>query len=235
MDRTRTPAEIAGTEIEEKVSDNSKKDRTMSHQSEHTPKRKMGASEAEKPTTDHDTFDPSRLRLSQNFPELLGVKKALFTVPVRKPGRQEFVRVHPGEDWHLETAVLELKEERETYLVDPNVWAELPGEIIPKVLFTTITRQGVVLLWPVRLPREDGRLDEWNRSALEAADMARECWVRVAANMSLGAYEVYEAAGSIPDPEWPDVTFRALLEIAFKGRFIQSLDHPVIHRLRGET
>ena len=63
----------------------------------------------------------------------------------------------------------------------------------------------------------------------------RISWVRVAANMSLGAYEVYEASGSIPDPEWPDVTFRVLLEIAFKGRFIQSLDHPVIHRLQGET
>ena len=94
---------------------------------------------------------------------------------------------------------------------------------------------GLSIRAPVRLPREDGRLDEWNRSALEAADMARERWVRVAANMSLGAYEVYEAAGSIPDPDWPDVTFRALLEIAFKGRFIQNLDHPVIHRLRGET
>jgi hypothetical protein len=70
------------------------------------------------PQTNEDpSFDPARLRLSQNFSESVGVKKALLTVPVRKPGRQDFVRVHPDEDYRLETAVVELKDERETYLV----------------------------------------------------------------------------------------------------------------------
>ena len=115
----------------------------------------------------------------------MGVKKALLTVPVRKPNRQEFIRVHPGEDWRLETVILELKEERESYLVDRNLWGELPGELIPKVLFTVINRQGVLTLWPIRLPGEDGRHDAWNRSALEAAGMAQEQWIRMAANMSL--------------------------------------------------
>jgi hypothetical protein len=124
------------------------------------------------PPTEHQ-FDPSRLRLSQNFSESVGVKKALLTVPVRKPGRQDFVRTHPDDSFRLETAVIELKEDRETYLIDPELWHELPGEIVPKVLFTTINRQGVLSLWPIRLPREDGRHDEWNRSALEAADLAR--------------------------------------------------------------
>ena len=74
-------------------------------------------------------LDLEELRLSQNYTESLGVKKALLTVPVRKPGRQDFVRVRPGTDWYIETGVLELKEERETYLVDPALWPELPGEI----------------------------------------------------------------------------------------------------------
>ena len=181
------------------------------------------------------SFDPSRLRLSQNFAESVGVKKALLTVPVRKPGRQDFVRVHPDESYRLETAVLELKEERETYLVDPDIWHELPGEIVPKVLFTTINRQGVLTLWPIRLPGEDGRHDEWNRSALEAAEIAQKRWLRVAANMGLGAYEVYEAVGELPEPEWPDVDFQEILRIGFRDRFITSVDHPVVRRLRGET
>jgi hypothetical protein len=182
-----------------------------------------------------NSFDLARLRLSQNFSEMVGVKKALLTVPVKKPGRQDFVRVRPGDDWRLETAVLELKEERETYLIDPALWQELPGEIIPKVLFTTINRQGVLTLWPIRLPGEDGRHDEWNRSALEAAEMAGKRWIRVAANMSLGAYEVYEAIGNIPEPNWPEVAFKEILKIAFKDRFIRTTDHPVIRRLRGEV
>ena len=110
-------------------------------------------------------FNFDNLRLSQNFSELVGVKKALLTVPVKKPHRQEFIRVRPGSEWRLETAVLELKEEQETYLVDSKLWQNLPGEIIPKVLFTTINRQGTLTIWPVRLPGEDGRHNPWHRSA----------------------------------------------------------------------
>jgi len=180
-------------------------------------------------------FDLSRLRLSQNFSEKVGVKKALLTVPVRKPGRQDFIRVHPREDMCIQTAVLELKDDRETYLVDPDLWSELPSELAPKALFTTMNRQGVLTLWPVRLPSEDGRHDEWNRSALEAVEIAKTRWIRVVANMSLQAYEVYEAMGNFADPDWPDVSFQKILEIAFKDRFIRTLDHPVIRRLRGEA
>ncbi len=181
-----------------------------------------------------DPFDLSRLRLSQDFAGKIGVKKALITVPVRKPHRQWFLRVHPDPSWRLETAVLELSDERETYLVEPALWPELSGEVAPKVLFTAMNRQGVVFLWPVRLPGADGRHDEWNRSALEAAQIAMNSWVRIAANMSLGGYEVYKATGEFPDPDWPEIGFKGLLEVAFKERFIQTPDHPVIRRLRGE-
>ena len=130
------------------------------------------------------SLDLESLRLSQDFGELMGVKKKLVTVPVRKPNRQWFVRVHPEESYRLETAILELKEEKEIYLVDRGLWAELSGEIVPTALFTAITRQGVVFLWPVRLPDSSGRQWEWHRSALEAAQEAMTSWVRVTANMS---------------------------------------------------
>ena len=162
-------------------------------------------------TDSQEPFNLDRLRLSQNFSSQVGVKKAILTVPVRKPDRQWFIRVHPDPDWRLETAVLELKDERETYLVDPELWQELPGELVPKVLFTAMNRQGVVFLWPVRLPGEDGRGNAWHRSALDAAHLAMAGWVRVAANMSLGAYDVFEATGDLPAPEWPEKDFPALL------------------------
>jgi len=190
-----------------------------------------GNSEAPRGT---GSFDLSRLRLGQDFGEKVGVKKALLTVPVRKPDRQWFVRVHPDFAWRLDTATLTLKDERETYLVDPSLWRELPGELVPTALFTAMTRQAVVFLWPVRLPGADGRVDTWSRSALDAATIARGRWVRVAANMSLGAYDVFEASGDFPEPEWPDVTFQKLLEIAFRDQFIRDAGHPVIKKLRGE-
>ena len=186
------------------------------------------------PEDQTDPFDLNNLRLSQNFGELVGVMKLLTTVPVRKPGKQDFFRVRPGDDWRLETMVLEIKEDRETYLVAPEIWPELPGELVPKVLFLTISRQGIVAIWPVRLPGEDGRQDAWSRSALEAADLGQKSWIRLAANMSLGAYEVFSAIrDDLPEPVWPEKTFKEVLEIAFQDKFIRTLDHPVIRRLKG--
>jgi hypothetical protein len=133
----------------------------------------------------------------------------------------------------LETAVLELKDDRETYLVSPDMRNELPGEVTPKVLMAAINRQGVLFLWPIRLPGEDGRHDEWNRSALEAARMASDQWIRVSANMSLGAYDTFIATGDLPEPEWPDLGLHEILKLAFRDRYIDSAEHPVVERLRG--
>jgi hypothetical protein len=185
-------------------------------------------------STQSNGFDLESLRLSQDFASSVGVQKLLTTVPVRKPQGQEFIQVHPDEHWRLQTAVLELKEERETYLVDRSLWPELLGEVVPKMLFTAINRQHVLFIWPIRLPGEDGRLDVWNQSALEAADHAMTHWVRVKANMALGAYEVFQANGFSDTPMWPQHTFQEIINIAFKQRFIDSWEHPVLRRLRGE-
>ena len=155
-------------------------------------------------------------------------------MPVRKPHRQDFVRVHRDEAYRLSpTAIIELKEDREVFLVTPQMAAELPGEFTTAALYTTISRQAVLHLWPVKLPGSDGKHNEWHRSAAEAAELAMHKWVRVTANMSLGAYEVFEATGDLPEPTWPDLPFEKLLEIAFRDRIVDRLDHPVVQRLRG--
>jgi hypothetical protein len=185
-----------------------------------------------------DPFDPARLRLSQDFASTIGVKKALLTVPVRKPDKSWFIRVHRGEDFRLETAVLNLKEDRELYLIDREFWPDLmTGEatFAFQALFTAITRQGTVFIWPIGLPGLDGKSNSWNDSAIEAATRAMDCWVRVMANMQAGGYDVIEAASGIPEPTWPDMQLRDLLAIAFRDRRIDSLDHPVLKRLRGES
>jgi hypothetical protein len=58
--------------------------------------------------------------------------------------------------------------------------------------------------------------------------------MRVAADMSLGAYRIWEASSELPEPEWPKQSLGDLLKIAFKGRYIDTLDHGVVKRLRGE-
>jgi hypothetical protein len=184
--------------------------------------------------TMYELLDPSRVRLSQDFESQIGVKKALITVPVRRPDRQWWNRVCPDESWRMDAAVLEVKEDRETFIVDKGLWPDLVHEITPKRLFTAINRQGVVFIWPVRLPGPDGRLDAWNHSAHAAAEMACGSWVRVSANMSLGAYEVSVASADLPEPSWPEGDFARLLDVAFKGKYICTPDHPVLRKLRGE-
>ena len=75
-----------------------------------------------------DPFDPASLRLNGDAAAGLGVKRALLSVPVRKPDKSWFVRVHPDAGYTLETAVVELKEDRETYLVAQPLWPDLAGE-----------------------------------------------------------------------------------------------------------
>jgi hypothetical protein len=60
-------------------------------------------------------------------------------------------------------------------------------------------------------------------------------WVRVSSNMDLGAYEVAVASAALPDPSWPEESFRDLLHIAFKNLLISDMQHPVLLRLRGEV
>ncbi len=181
-----------------------------------------------------DPFDPAALRMTQDFAALANVKPILATVPVRKPNKQDYTRVHPAEEYQLTTALLELKDERETYLIAPELRHELFGELLPVTIFTAINRQGVVFLWPCRLPDETGRTNPWHESALEAAELAKAKWTRIAADMGLGAYRIWEASGQLPEPEWPEKSLRDLLSIAFKGRLIDDLDHAALKRLRGE-
>ena len=69
---------------------------------------------------DLNPFDPERLRVSQDYGRELGVKELLVKVPIRTPSKEWWVRAHPDDAYQLNTALLELKEERgEIYLVDP--------------------------------------------------------------------------------------------------------------------
>jgi len=149
-----------------------------------------------------NTIDLDRLRLIQNFADLVGVKKELLVVSVRKPDRQWFIRVRPEPEWSFTTATLTVKEERgsETYIVDRALWEFLPGELVPTLLVVGISRQNAVFVWPLRLPGADGHTDTWSRSALGAAELAKTKWVRVAANMATGMYDVFSASADLPSP-----------------------------------
>ena len=175
-----------------------------------------------------------KLKLPQNYASMAGAEKLVTRIPTRKPNRQEFIRVNPDENYQITTGILEEKIERETYLVNPSMLDELVGEWTPVRIVTVISRQGVLMLWPLKLPGEDGRSNPWHESALEAATIAETKWVRLAANMSLGAYDVFQATGELPEPDWPDISFEEIIGIAFKNYYIEDSEHALVKRLRGQ-
>jgi hypothetical protein len=182
-----------------------------------------------------DPFDLATLRINPSLLETAAVKKILKTVPSRRPNSQDFVRVRSEPESYENFAMICLKEDREDYLVRPELVPELSREIVYKTVYTAINRQGVIFLWPVRLPRADGRIDSWGRSDREAAEMAMSCWIRVTANTSLGAYETFAAQSVVANPVWPELSFHDLIKIAYRDRMITSLGHPVVKRLRGQA
>jgi hypothetical protein len=180
-------------------------------------------------------FDPKSLRLSQDFNIAAAVEKVL-QVGARRPDQQSFFRVHPDPQMRLEpAAVLELADRQETYLVVPELYPHVANEVKVKVLFLAITRNGVVFIWPVALPDADGRLNSWSQSALRAAEHAMTRWTRIRSNRVLAGYDIEEPQAALPEPEWPeDLTLPRAIELAFRDRLIDTIDHPVLRQLRGQ-
>jgi hypothetical protein len=173
------------------------------------------------------------LRVDSGGTEETLVEAVLSHVPVRKPSKEWFFRIHP--DYSLDTLVLELKEDGETLLVAPSLRGALLEEkcVGVRTIRLGVNRQGTPFLWPMRKPAE-GRKDAWALSALDAAREAESRWTRMQPDMSLGAYRL--AVAKVDDvPRWPKESFNDLLRIGFKGAVVDSLDHPVLKKLRGEV
>jgi hypothetical protein len=195
----------------------------------------VSGSESDNPDEKLNPFTPENLLLPQNFVESAGVKKLLTTVPVRKPGKQTFFRVHPSPDYRGMFPMIELKDEREEYIVTNGLLPDLATEVVHKELVLAISRGGVPFILPLRFPGPDGKDNEWWRSLREHAKRAEKHWIRVVSNQELGAYECLQAADSLSDPEWPTLGFWEIIQVAFKNYLIDSLEHPVIRRLRGQA
>ena len=123
------------------------------------------------------TIDFNAIR-SRDFADPADVTSLVTQVPVRRPNGHTFVRVHPSPEYRFPVDLIELPDEEETYLIYSNDVAAALDEVRkPCMLYTAITRQGTVFLWPVKLPRGNKKLVAWRTSATEAAEKATKAWV----------------------------------------------------------
>lgn len=182
-----------------------------------------------------DPFDPARFHMVTSSTKAPVARKIVTSIPVGKPGKQQFVRVRSGDQWRTVCAIVRLAGDDRPYIVDPSVAHYVANDMKLVQLRLGIDRQGNLLLWSVPLPPAEGAENSWNQSQRQVADLAEKRWVRMMSNNAVGAYEVFEAAGEIPEPNWPDLTFAEILEIAFgHGHVIDDRDHPALRTLRGE-
>jgi hypothetical protein len=188
----------------------------------------------ETPAVKHDPFDLAALRSAPS--DEIQIEKVTLTVPVRKPTRAEFFRVHPDDEYVVDCWILEREQgfDRQAWWVDGReLLTELVDDAKKVRLFTCINKRGAVFLWAVRLPTLDGGGNQWYASALSAAELAKTSWLKLRSSRDIGSYEGYKAEGDLGDPAWPNKTLEELIRVAFKDRVIDSLDHIVIQELRG--
>ena len=197
--------------------------RNIAMQTQTTPKQ----------TTTAISTDLKSLRLPANYGATLGVRKLLTSVQVGRPKKSNFFRTHKSDDMTFPAMVLENKEAHESYVVVPEVAQEISELVRPVMLHAAIDRQNNAFLIPVPLPGEDGTRNQWHESLAQAVEHAKLKWIRITANMHNGGYDVYEAEGELPEPEWPSHTIEVTVEVAFRGKIITSLDHPVVQSLLG--
>jgi hypothetical protein len=176
----------------------------------------------------------ARYRADQSF--ATGSTTKTLPITVHKPDRFNWFTVHPDPSYQFPAMMLDLKLERETYLVAPEIQAELDGLLSPKIIVPCLTRQGACFMWPVTAPDASGRVNTWTTTAMEAVQMATKGWVRIVADMAMGGYKIYQPQVELTPIAWPDLNPDEMLEKAFHHLQIDSIDHPRVRAiLRGEA
>ena len=95
-------------------------------------------------------------------------------------------------------------------------------------------RQEGLFLWPVPVPDTEGMTTKWSTTAVDAATLSRESWIRMVANMQAGGYELYRAENLAIEPSGPEFEMARVIELAFGNTSIIDCEaHPVIRQLQG--
>ena len=176
----------------------------------------------------------SKFRMASDSLTNIETEKLITHVPVGKPNKQKFVRVHPDQAFWFECAILKLEDEQRPFLVTPEIASLIVQDIKLVVLRLTIDRQGNLSLWPIPPVPKEGEENTWNHSQRLAASLAEQTWIRLTSNRATGSYEPLKAKGEIPEPVWPDKTLEEILEIAFgDAHIIEERNHPALQRLWG--
>ncbi len=187
------------------------------------------------------SFNFEALRVTEAIP--IVVKRVVTSIPIKKPKPGvEFFRIRPESEWKFPTYILDLggsSDGEGKYLLNPALYPEVmeTKKLKLVVIHTGITYgSGEIFLSEIAQPDAEGKDNEYNRTRRIAYTIAETKWVKLQTNDIIKAYDTVFAMSKLPDPEWPEEPGNMIkaIEIAFKDRFIDDINHPVLKRLRGE-
>lgn len=175
-------------------------------------------------------LDFRRFKLDEKYAQHQGEQRTL-AVKARRPRSDEWFTVHPDPEFSQETNALIVAADFSYYLVDPSIVPQLEGADYKVMnLHTAITARGSIFMLTVGTGS-----DGFSESLRAAVEQAKEGYVRVASNTAERQYDAFLPKKEIPPPVWPaDLTFDGVMEMAFKDRVIDSVNHPVIKGLHGD-
>ncbi|OYT27979.1 hypothetical protein B6U98_05845 [Thermoplasmatales archaeon ex4572_165] len=159
--------------------------------------------------------------------------RPISTIPVKKPNSQQFFRIHPTME--ILVNVIEWKDEGTFYLIDYIMAQTLVEQTKRVILHVGIFLNGNPFLFPVPQPDERGNWNSWHKSRSRVVVEAKENWVRIQSDKSIGGYQVILAEGNIVDPKWPDLTIEQYLSTAFTDAIINDENHSIVKQLRGNS
>lgn len=94
------------------------------------------------------------------------------------------------------------------------------------------TLVGTGLAWPVPLAEDRG--GKWHSTERAACEQGKSRWTIMASDSSRGQYEIGEA-NNPKQVNWESFPpFADILRRAYSDRLIDSLDHPLLNKLRGK-
>lgn len=169
-------------------------------------------------------------RRNQDFSSLLSNPIESLVLEVRKPNRQWYIRVHPT--WNFYCYLFQDYTSQIIYLVAKHLYKDCPDVIQRKILFPAITlREDLLFFWSVNL---GNRNNTYNRTAMEAVELAKTVWIRISSDDKSRSYKIHPSERQGIEPKFPsDDDLKKLVLRAFKGKTIEDKDHPVLKHLRG--
>ena len=187
------------------------------------------------------TAEPSfleQIKVSQDFAQNIQTTTTLVPANLRfdKPPKKAFFRVMGDEDnkpKFFQVGVLEFEEGRERYIVHPSLHAKLYEHLQFRALYVYVTRHKMTGVWPVGLAKGDQQLNSWPRSAHQIASDAVGSWVQMCSGDGSYYANKPQSPENFPEPEWPEIGFHEIIEMAVKERYIDSMDHKVVKQLYG--